>query len=190
MAAVEICEIGPDLQPHQHNFNISSYSFLQTPAFKLSKMTTLLIFLPSSSRVVGPCVLRQGTVHQRVGLKKKKKKGSQWFLIPCTVWRKSLRVCSTASLPGGSGGANACTPLGALRPQGLTRAAPQVTLGILALRLLLIVPGDTQRESERRHKCEGIPVAWTLEPYPNNTSPPPPPKKIKNPPFSISSPLR
>lgn len=36
-------------------------------------MTTLLIFLPSSSRVVGPCVLSQGTVRRRVGLKKQKR---------------------------------------------------------------------------------------------------------------------
>lgn len=57
------------------------------------------------------------------------------------------------SLPGGGSGANACTPLGALRPQRLTRAAPQVALCILALRLLLVVPGDTQREREAEESC-------------------------------------
>lgn len=66
--------------------------------------------------------------------------------------RRSLECCTgsqfegkiIASLPGGGSGANACTPLSALWPKWLTGTAPQVTLSILALRLLFVIPDDTE----------------------------------------------
>lgn len=80
----------------------------------------------------------------------KKKKFQVLFLmpqvLPVVLHRKSLQVGDTSSLPCGSCGANRCAPFGALWPQWLTGSAPQVTLCVLALRLLLVIPDCTQTQ--------------------------------------------
>lgn len=59
-------------------------------------------------------------------------------------------IQTVTSLPCGGARPDDPTPLWDLWPQGLAWAAPQLTLGVLALCLLLIVPVD---QKENQHVC-------------------------------------
>lgn len=76
---------------------------------------------------------------------------SMWIAVPP---RDNSRNSSVTSLPGGSASPDAPSPFWALGPQGLTRATLQFTLAVLAVCLLLIVPGDRQDNQHTRSKLQ------------------------------------